>query len=65
MRIQSGARQTMERLEASVLLSHLDEERTLSEIAAGLGISVSTLIRKLSRYHLPRRYRRSDREDGT
>ncbi|WP_209343271.1 sigma 54-interacting transcriptional regulator [Flavonifractor sp. AGMB03687] len=58
-------KETMERLEASVLLSHLDEERTLNEIAAGLGISVSTLIRKLSRYHLPRRYRRSDREEET
>ena len=53
-------KETMEQLESRVILQHLDENRTLQEIAADLGISVSTLMRKLSRYHLPRRYRKPD-----
>ncbi|NCB61995.1 MAG: PAS domain S-box protein [Clostridia bacterium] len=52
-------RETMEQAEAAVLQQHLRDELTLREIAGELDISVATLVRKMTRYKLPKRYQRS------
>lgn len=45
-------------VEASVLAQRLREDRPLKEIAASLDMDLSTLERKIKRYHLPQRYRK-------
>lgn len=46
----------MEQAEATFLESSLQDNMTLQEVADSLGINLSTLIRKIKKYHLPRRY---------
>ena len=48
----------LEEVEAAVLAQRLQEDRTLSEIAATLGIDLSTLVRKIKKYNLPKRHNR-------
>lgn len=48
----------LEEVEAAILTEHLQEDRTLNEIAASLGIDISTLVRKIKKYNLPKRYKR-------
>lgn len=52
----------LEQVEASVLAEHLQENHTLQEIASDLGIDISTLVRKIKKYNLPKRYKRSGKE---
>ena len=48
----------LEEVEAAVLAQRLQEDRTLSEIAATLGIDLPTLVRKIKKYNLPKRHNR-------
>ena len=48
----------LEEVEAAVLAQRLQEDRPLSEIAATLGIDLSTLVRKIKKYNLPKRHNR-------
>ena len=48
----------METYEASVLGRYLKDGRPLQSVASELGIDLSTLVRKIKRYDLPRRYKR-------
>lgn len=52
-------RNAVEHFEASLIGEHLQSDKTLQEIAATLGIDISTLVRKINRYHLPKRYKRT------
>ena len=52
----------LEEVEAAILAEHLQENRTLQEIASDLGIDISTLVRKIKKYSLPKRYKRSGKE---
>lgn len=51
-------RGAVEHFEASFIGDHLDPDKTLKEIAATLGVDISTLVRKMNRYNLPKRYKR-------
>ena len=53
-------KERMERVEAAMIEASLEDDRTLQEIADSLGIDLSTLIRKIKRYHLPRRHMKKD-----
>lgn len=56
----STLKSILQSVESSVLAQHLQEDRTLQEIADSLGIDISTLVRKIKKYHLPKRYKRGD-----
>ena len=43
---------------AELIRQSLRDDRSLQEIAEGLGIDLSTLVRKIRKYHLPHRYKR-------
>lgn len=51
-------RAMLESFEASVLAKYLEDDRPLRSIADDLGIDLSTLVRKIKRYDLPKRYHR-------
>ena len=50
-------KQSMEKAEAAVIEASMRKDLTLREIADSLDIDISTLIRKIKKYHLPRRYK--------
>lgn len=51
-------RGAVDRFEAAFIGDHLDPNKTLKEIATTLGVDISTLVRKMNRYNLPKRYKR-------
>lgn len=57
-RNELGLRGIMDELEAAILARYLREGHTLRESAASLGIDISTLVRKMNRHGLPKRYKR-------
>lgn len=48
----------LEEFEAAYLRDHLKEELTLEETSHILGINLSTLVRKINKYNLPKRYKK-------
>lgn len=56
---KSSLKNTIETIEAKLILKQLDPNFTLKEVADKLGISIATLERKLVKYKLPRRYKRN------
>lgn len=57
---KSNLKEAMEIIEAKLILKHLNQDFTLSEIADKLGINISTSERKIVKYKLPRRYKRNN-----
>lgn len=49
-------REHVDSVEARIIESSLRDELTLQEVADSLGINLSTLVRKIKKYNLPRRY---------
>ena len=58
LRKEDTLRDAMARVEAELIRQSLRDDRSLQEIAEGLGIDLSTLVRKIRKYHLPHRYKR-------
>lgn len=56
-----GLKDMMAAVEAALLARQLREDRTLRETAAILDIDISTLVRKISRYNLPKRYKQEEK----
>jgi len=48
----------LDEYEAAFLREHLKEDLTLEEIARNLSINISTLVRKINKYDLPKRYKK-------
>lgn len=46
--------------EAAYLRRHLKEDLTLEEISRKLDVNISTLIRKINKYNLPKRYKKGE-----
>lgn len=54
---------SLAQVEKLLLTEALEKNMTLQEIADSLGISISTLERRIRRYKLPQRYRKGGKED--
>lgn len=50
---------SMDAIEANLILKRLNPNLTLKEISDSLGINISTLERKMNKYNLPRRYKKN------
>lgn len=49
-------REHVDQVEARIIEANLKDDLTLQEVADRLGVNISTLVRKIKKYHLPRRY---------
>ena len=58
LKIKEGTslKDQLEDIEAQIILNQLNSNQSLKEISENLGIDVSTLHRKINKYHLPKRY---------
>ncbi len=56
---RQSLKEAMEEYEAAYLRRQLSEDMTLEDIARSLDVNISTLVRKINKYQLPKRYKKT------
>lgn len=51
-------KQAIEQFEAHYLMQHLKDDLTLEQISNNMDVNLSTLVRKINKYNLPKRYKK-------